>query len=161
MPLTFGRRRCALRRWAYHRHRPGQTQASARGPAQKRDWNWAHGRRQPGVCTAGSVRMPAAFSDGGACGVAAVCRRPVKDPPRQFGERAFPGIPWMPAFKSAGLQPGPGRLLKTGLQGPAGAEGSKGSLCRPPVPFNGAGPGGDRNGGLCGDTWGCVCPSAR
>ena len=39
--------------------------------------------------------MPAAFSDGGAWGVAAVCRRPVKDPPRQFGERAFAGFPWM------------------------------------------------------------------
>ena len=39
------------------------------------------------------MRLPAAFSDGGAWGVAAVCRRPVKDPPRQFGERAFPGFP--------------------------------------------------------------------
>jgi len=93
--------------WAYNRHRPGQTQAPVRRSAQDRDWNWVHGRRQPGVCTAGSVRMPAAFSDGGAWGVAAVCRRPVKDPPRQFGERAFTGLSWAPAFKSAGLQPGP------------------------------------------------------
>ena len=46
-----------------------------------------------GVCTAGSVRLPAALPDGGAWGVAAVCRRPGKDPPRQFGERAFPGFP--------------------------------------------------------------------
>ena len=29
-------------------------------------------------------------------GVAAVCRRPVKDPPRKFGERAFTGFPWTP-----------------------------------------------------------------
>ena len=29
-------------------------------------------------------------------GVAAVCRRPVKVPPRPFGERAFTGLPWMP-----------------------------------------------------------------
>ena len=29
--------------------------------------------------------------------VAAVCRRPVKDPPRQFGERAFTGFPWASA----------------------------------------------------------------
>ena len=71
-----------------------------------------------GVCTAGrkrvslsqlcggraradTVRLPAAFSDGGACGVAAVCRRPVKDPPRQFGERAFTGFPWVPAVSSS------------------------------------------------------------
>ena len=47
---------------------------------------------------AGSVRMTAALPDGGARGVAAVCRRPVKDPPRQFGERAFTGFPWMPAW---------------------------------------------------------------
>ena len=52
-------------------------------------------------------------------------------------------------------------LLAAGLQGPAGVEGSKGSLYRPPVPSYVAGPGGDRNGGLCGDTWGCVCPSAH
>ena len=42
---------------------------------------------------AGSVCLPATLSVGGACGVAAVCRRPVKDPPRQFGERAFTGFP--------------------------------------------------------------------
>ena len=51
-----------------------------------------------GRARAGSVRLPAVFSDGGACGVAAVCRRPVKDPPRQFGERAFTGLPWMPTW---------------------------------------------------------------
>ena len=50
-----------------------------------------------GVCAGGSVRLPATLPHGGACGVAAVCRRPGKDPPRQFGERAFPGFPWMPA----------------------------------------------------------------
>ena len=50
-----------------------------------------------GRAPAGSVRSPAVLSDGGACGVAAVCRRPVKDPPRQFGERAFAGFPWVPA----------------------------------------------------------------
>ena len=38
-----------------------------------------------GRAPAGSVRMSAALPDGGACGVAAVCRRPGKDPPRQFG----------------------------------------------------------------------------
>ena len=48
-----------------------------------------------GRAPAGSVRMPAALPDGGAWGVAAVCRRPGKDPPRQFGERAFPGFPWV------------------------------------------------------------------
>ena len=36
--------------------------------------------------------MPAALTDGGEFGVAAVCRRPVKDPPRQLGERAFTGL---------------------------------------------------------------------
>ena len=46
-----------------------------------------------GRARAGTVRMPAALPGGGACGVAAVCRRPVKDPPRQFGERAFTGFP--------------------------------------------------------------------
>jgi len=51
-----------------------------------------------GRARAGSVRMPAAFSDGGTWGVAAVCRRPVKDPPRQFGERAFTGFPWVPTW---------------------------------------------------------------
>ena len=109
-------------RRAYNRRRPVQIQAPIRRPAQNRDWNWAHGRyqcrRQPGVCTvgrkrvslsqlcggrvrAGSVRLPATFFDDGACGVAAVCRRPVKDPPRQFGERAFTGFPWMPAANSS------------------------------------------------------------
>ena len=84
--------------WTNNRHRPGQTQAPVRKSAQIRDWNWAHGRRQPRVCTAGSIRMLAALPHGGARGVAAVCRRPGKDPPRQFGERAFPGFPWMPAW---------------------------------------------------------------
>ena len=58
-----------------------------------------------GRVRAGSVRMPAAFSYGGACGVAAVCRRPVKDPPRQFGERAFTGLLWMmrPGWSNVGL----------------------------------------------------------
>ena len=51
-----------------------------------------------GRAPAGSVRSPAVLSDGGACGVAAVCRRPVKDPPRQFGERAFAGFPWVPTW---------------------------------------------------------------
>ena len=51
-----------------------------------------------GRARAGSVRMPAAFTDGGAWGVAAVCRRPVKAPPRQFGERAFTGFPWVPTW---------------------------------------------------------------
>lgn len=82
------------------------------------------------------MRMPAAFSAGGACGVAAVCRR----------------------SSPQACNPGPGRLLAAGLQGPVGTEGS---LCRPPVLFYVAGPGGDRSGGLCGDTWGCVCPSAH
>ena len=62
-----------------------------------------------GRARAGSVRLAAALSDGGACGVAAVCRRPVKDPPRQFGERAFTGFPWAPMFRSAGLQGGMSR----------------------------------------------------
>ena len=51
-----------------------------------------------GRAPAGCVRWAAAFPQGGAWGVAAVCRRPGKDPPRQFGERAFPGLPWMPAW---------------------------------------------------------------
>ncbi len=51
-----------------------------------------------GRARAGSVRLPVALPHGGACGVAAVCRRPGKDPPRQFGERAFPGLPWMPTW---------------------------------------------------------------
>ena len=51
-----------------------------------------------GVRAAGSVRLVAALPDGGACGVAAVCRRPEKGPPRQFGERAFSGLPWMPTW---------------------------------------------------------------
>ena len=86
---------------------------------QNRDLNWAHGwhrcRRHSGCALqavsadglsrlcggrapAGSVCLPATLSDGGASGVAAVCRRPVKDPPRQFGERAFTGFPWAPAW---------------------------------------------------------------
>ena len=51
-----------------------------------------------GRTRAGTVRMPAVLPDDGAWGVAAVCRRPVKDPPRQFGERAFTGFPWMQAW---------------------------------------------------------------
>ena len=50
-----------------------------------------------GRAPAGSVCLPATLSDGGASGVAAVCRRPVKDPPRKFGERAFTGFPWASA----------------------------------------------------------------
>ena len=53
----------------------------------------------------GSVRMPAALPSGGACGVAAVCRRPEKGPPRQFGERAFSGFPEAPAASSSLRRP--------------------------------------------------------
>ena len=51
-----------------------------------------------GQAPVGSVCLPAALPDCGARGVAAVCRRPAKDPPRQFGERAFTGLLWMPAW---------------------------------------------------------------
>jgi len=53
----------------------------------------------------GSVRMPAALPGGGTCGVAAVCRRPEKGPPRQFGERAFSGFPEAPAASSSLRRP--------------------------------------------------------
>ena len=106
--------RCALRSWKL---RPSAADANQRRP-RRRSRHLHKTRTEPGhmagppagrkrvslsqLCggraPAGSVRMPAALPGGGACGVAAVCRRPVKDPPRQFGERAFTGFPWAPIW---------------------------------------------------------------
>ena len=49
-----------------------------------------------GRSPAGSVRMPAALPSGGACGVAAVCRRPVKDLSPNCRGGSFTGLPWVP-----------------------------------------------------------------
>ena len=83
-----------------------------------------------GRTRAGSVRLPAALPNGGACGVAAVCRRPVKGPPRQFGERAFTGFPWVMrlGWSSVGLC---GDIRGCVCPSARGAVGSKQSAASP------------------------------
>ena len=120
--VRSGRSCRALRSWKL---RPSAVDAGSAGPGTDLDTctkpglnlgTWPVPMPAPsGVCTAGRkrvslsqlcggrvpvgiARLPAALPHGGACGVAAVCRRPVKDPPRQFGERAFTGFPWVPTW---------------------------------------------------------------